>query len=87
MKLVNAKTQYSLTNKAQTELFELWRKKKLCLSREWQTRKDKIVATLGTELTAGQFSKIIEVIECILLYFDHLIPVVILIFKFCWLNL
>ena len=87
MKLVDAETQYSLTNKAQTKLFELWRKKKLCLGREWQTRKDKIVATLGTELTAGQFSKIIEVNECILLYFDHLILVVNLIFKFCWLNL
>ena len=82
MKLVDAETQYSLTNKAQTELFEQWRKRKFCLSREWQTRKDKIVATLGTELTAAEFSKIIEVNKCILLYFDHLIPFVIPIFKF-----
>ena len=68
MKLVDAETQYSMTNKAQTELFELRRKQKLNLTRQWQTRKDKIVATLGTELTAAEYSKIIEVNKCILLY-------------------
>ena len=68
MKLVDAETQYSMTNKVQTELFELRRKQKLALTRQWQTRKDKIVATLGTELTAAEYSKIIEVNKCILLY-------------------
>ena len=68
MKLVDAETQYSMTNKAQTELFELKRKLKHALTRQWQTRKDKIVATLGTDLTSAEYSKIIEVNKCILLY-------------------
>ena len=43
------------------EIFELHRKKKVALQREWQKMKDKILQKIGSQMDEKQYLKVVEV--------------------------